>query len=376
MLNSELDSQFMKKAIELAKLGEGHTNPNPLVGAVIVKDNKIIGQGYHHKYGDLHAERDAIKNALELGNDPKGASIYVTLEPCCHFGNQPPCTHAIVESGITKVVIGSRDPNPLVHGKGTLYLKEHNVEVVEDFFKEECDSLNSIFFHYITTGLPYVALKYASTMDGKIATVSGKSKWITNSQSRQFVHQLRNKFNCILCGIQTVLADDPMLSTRIPQNPDARNPVRIIADSSLRIPVESSIVKSAKEIRTIIACGKFDSTEFQNKKNQLEQNNVEVFVCPDSNNQVDFENLFRYLGSQKLDSVLVEGGGTINYSILKTGMVNSIYQFVGGKIFGGNGKTPVGGNGIQEVEDSWNFKIKETKTFGTPVTDILIHWEK
>ena len=178
------EEKYMRRAIRLARKGEGWTNPNPLVGAVIVKNGEIIGEGFHHKYGEMHAEREALKNCMERGHNPAGATIYVTLEPCCHFGKQPPCSQAVAESGISRVVVGSRDPNPLVHGKGNEYLRRHGIEVAEDFLKEECDALNAIFFHYITTGKPYVAIKYAMTLDGKIATATGESKWISGEKSR------------------------------------------------------------------------------------------------------------------------------------------------------------------------------------------------
>ena len=231
-----------------------------MVGAVIVKENQIIGQGYHHKYGDLHAERDALRDCRERGNDPSGATIFVTLEPCCHTGKQPPCVEAIVQAGIKKVVVGSRDPNPLVSGKGAAFLRERGVEVEEDFLRSECDALNFIFFHYITSKTPYVALKYAMTADGKIATVAGKSKWISCQESRDFVHQLRSKHSCIMAGIGTVLADDPLLTCRIP---GGRNPTRIICDSSLRLPLDSQLVQSAAEVPTIVACAEPDCLQAQ-----------------------------------------------------------------------------------------------------------------
>ena len=200
------DEEYMRRAIELAHRGEGGVNPNPLVGAVIVKDGEIIGEGAHLRYGSLHAERNAIKNAKENGKDLHGATIYVTLEPCCHHGHQPPCTEALVEEGISKVVIGSRDPNPLVHGKGAAFLKEHGVEVVEDFLKDECDELNPVFFHYITTKTPYVVMKCAESLDGKIATVTGESQYISGEESRLEVMRMRNKYKGIMIGIGTAFA--------------------------------------------------------------------------------------------------------------------------------------------------------------------------
>ena len=216
------DQEYMLRAIQLAKKGEGWTNPNPMVGAVIVKDGKIIGEGYHKKYGELHAERNAIASLTESA---EGAVIYVTLEPCCHHGKTPPCTEAIIEQKNRKVVIGSRDPNPKVAGKGVQILRDHGVEVETGLLEEECLSLNEIFFHYITTKMPYVAMKYAMTLDGKIASFSGDSKWVTGEKAREHTHFLRKKYRGILVGIGTVLADDPMLHVRVE---GWKSPVRMV----------------------------------------------------------------------------------------------------------------------------------------------------
>lgn len=365
------EKKYMRRAIRLARGGEGFTNPNPLVGAVIVKNGKIIGEGFHHKYGDLHAERDALKNCKERGNDASGATIYVTLEPCCHFGKQPPCTYALVEHKIAKVVVGSRDPNPLVHGKGNLYLREHGIEVVEDFLKDECDALNSIFFHFITTETPYVALKYAMTLDGKIATKTGESKWITNEKSRKYVHKLRNRYAAILCGIGTVLKDNPMLNCRLPFG---NNPVRIICDSHLKIPLNSKLVQTANEIKTIVACVNCSGPDFAEKKSALEKAGAEVLLMnADENKNVNLRELFVELGKRKIDSVLVEGGAEINYSLLEKNLVQKIYAFVAPKIFGGSAKSPVSGSGVEIPDQAFEFKLESTKTFGS---DILLKFKK
>ena len=234
------DQEYMLRAIQLAKKGEGWTNPNPMVGAVIVKDGKIIGEGYHKKYGELHAERNAIASLTESA---EGAVIYVTLEPCCHHGKTPPCTEAIIEQKIRKVVIGSRDPNPKVAGKGVQMLREAGVTVVEDFMREECDQLNPVFFHYITTKTPYVVMKYAMTLDGKIATKTGASKWITGESARKEVQHMRHQYMGIMAGIGTVLADDPMLNVRVE---GWKSPVRIVCDSKLRIPDDRGLCRTEK----------------------------------------------------------------------------------------------------------------------------------
>jgi len=418
-MENDSKERFMRAAIELAKKGEGWTNPNPMVGAVIVKENQIIGQGWHHKYGDLHAERDALRDCRERGNDPSGAQIFVTLEPCCHTGKQPPCVEAIVEAGIKKVVVGSRDPNPLVSGKGAAFLRERGVEVEEDFLRSECDALNFIFFHYITSKTPYVALKYAMTADGKIATAAGKSKWISCQESRDFVHQLRNKYSCIMAGIGTVLADDPLLTCRIP---GGRNPTRIICDSSLRLPLDSQLVQSATEVPTIVACAEPDclqdqdcaapsaertqdlnagangeasqdqnaasenrsqdqngaalpDRDFLEKEKALAKKGVQVIRCgsPFCGNRVDLCLLMKKLGELGLDSVLVEGGGALNFSLLKAGLVQRIYSFVAPKIFGGAAApSPVAGSGVLEVADAFSLEQTDARKIGS---DVLIEYE-
>ena len=352
------ESEYMRRAIALAKNGEGRTNPNPLVGAVLVKNNEIIGEGFHQKYGGLHAEREALKNCEENGNSAEGATLYVTLEPCCHFGKQPPCTQAIVEAGIRRVVVGSRDPNPLVHGKGNSFLREQGIEVTEDFLKDECDALNPIFFHYISTRTPYVALKYAMTADGKTASKTGKSKWITGEKSRLFVHQLRNRYSCILAGIGTVLSDNPLLTSRIP---GGRNPVRIICDSKLRIPLDCNIVQTAKEIPTIIAC-----CQENEKKSALEKSGCEVLCFPGKNG-VNLKKLTETLGERSLDSILIEGGSEIHYSALEAGIVQHIYAFTAPKIFGGKAKTPVEGEGIELPENCFQLELERIEKIGDDI---------
>ncbi len=345
-----MDNQYMLRAIELAKRGEGYTSPNPLVGAIIVKDNRILAEGFHEKYGELHAERNAI---LNLREDAHGATIYVTLEPCCHHGKQPPCTEAILECGISRVVIGSRDPNPLVAGKGVSFLREHGIEVIEDVLREECDRLNPIFFHYITTGKPYITLKYAMTMDGKIATTDGESQWITDVTARNIVHSMRHKYRGILVGINTVLADDPMLNCRLSEK---RSPVRIICDSGLRLPTDSRIARTAGEYQTIVACCNPD----QAKMTELQNMGIQIITTSSCEGHVNMEELFNELGKMKIDSILVEGGGEINDSLIRHNLVNQVEVFIGPKIFGGaTAKTPVTGIGIPSIADSCDFILDE-----------------
>ena len=359
--------QFMKKAIALALRGEGRTRPNPLVGAVVVKDGQIIGEGYHTQYGALHAEREALADCTRRGNDPKGADIYVTLEPCCHTGKQPPCTEALVDAGIGRVIIGSADPNPQVAGKGIEFLRNHGIQVETGFLKEECDALNPIFFHYITTGKPYVALKYAMTADGRIATVTGASKWITGEEAREHVQKLRNRYASILVGINTVLADDPMLNCRLP---GGVNPLRIVLDSSLRIPLESQLVQTARDIPLLVVCGGAFSAE---KKTQLEKLRAEVLCLPGPDGRPDLKALVDKLGRRGVDSLLIEGGSQVHYSALKAGIVNHIYSYVAPKIFGGQKALgPVSGTGVEQVSDAFQLCPGKTQLFGK---DILIEYE-
>ncbi len=373
------DKEYMERAIELAKKGAGWTSPNPLVGAVIVKEDRVIGEGYHKRYGGLHAEREAFSSLKESA---KGATIYVTLEPCCHHGHQPPCTDAIIEHGISRVVIGSRDQNPLVSGKGAAILKEKGIEVVEDFMRKECDKLNPIFFHFIKTRLPFVTTKYAMTLDGKIATKTGASKWITSEKAREHVHKLRGRYSAIMAGIGTVLADDPMLNCRLE---GAHQPVRIIVDSYLRLPLDSQIVKTANEYRTIVACANSQGVEsvenivsqgntaagemngvslrksadnvkkeisnekLNVKKEVLEKNGVEVWELPGKEGRVDLWKLIQKIGEAGIDSILIEGGGELHESALREGIVNHICAYVAPKIFGGAmAKSPVEGIGVDE----------------------------
>lgn len=335
------DMDYMRWAISLARLGEGWTNPNPMVGAVVVKNGRVIGEGYHRRCGELHAERNALAACTE---DPAGGTIYVTLEPCCHQGRTPPCTEIILEKNLARVVIGSRDPNPKVAGRGAGLLREKGLQVEEDFLREECDALNPVFFHYITTGLPYVVMKYAMTLDGKIATVTGASRWITGEEARKHVHSLRGRYSAIMAGIGTVLADDPLLNCR---GGSGHQPRRVICDSRLQIPLDSRICRSAGEYATIVACGAAEPE----KKRALEAMGVEVLVLPGPDGRVDLPALVKELGRRGLDSLLVEGGGVLHEAMLREGLVNHVCAYVAPKIFGGRGaKSPVEGMGVESPD--------------------------
>ena len=359
----EQDRQYMKMALELAQKGMGFTAPNPMVGAVIVKNGRVIGQGYHRKYGELHAEREALAACTE---EPEGASIYVTLEPCCHYGKQPPCVNAILEAGIRRVIIGSSDPNPLVAGKGIRILKDHGIEVTENILKEECDKLNEAFFYYIQNKKPYVVMKYAMTMDGKIAAYTGESKWVTGEAARIHVQEQRLKYTGIMVGVGTVLADDPMLTCRLE---NSRNPVRIICDSHLRTPLTSKIVRTAETIPTILA----SSSKDQQKIKNYEELGCQVLYVPEKNGHIDLNRLMELLGAAKIDSILLEGGGSLNWSALESGIVQKVQTYIAPKLFGGEeAKTPVEGKGFPDPASAVLLKNSEMIRLGD---DFLIESE-
>ena len=341
------ESNYMQLALDLALKGIGTVNPNPLVGSVIVKNNQIIGQGYHVRYGGPHAELNALANCT---SSPKGATLYVTLEPCCHQGKTPPCTEAIIKSGIAKVVVGTLDPNELVAGKGVELLQNAGIEVVIGVFEEKCKSINEIFFHYMKEKMPFVVMKYAMTMDGKITTETGQSKWITGELARRNVHQDRNHYSAVMVGIQTVLADNPMLTCRIE---NGRNPIRIVCDSQLRTPLDSDIVTTANQIRTIIATttkGLCAHKPYLNK-------GCEILTIPQKENHIDLQKLMKKLGEIGIDSILLEGGSTLNFSALESKIVSKVQSYIAPKLFGGShGKTPIGGKGFASISSAIRLK--------------------
>ncbi len=390
------DIFLMEQAMRLAQQGEGRVNPNPLVGALIVKDDDIIARGWHHRYGDLHAERDAFKYAEEHGIDCQGSTMYVTLEPCCHQGHQPPCTEAIVSHGIRRVVVGLRDPNPLVGGKGIEQLRQAGIEV--DVLEPEDDAAkstganaaipslvsgdtiaaliqqlrnqNRVFLKYITTSMPWVTAKWAMTLDGKIATATGDSKWITGEEARQYVHLVRRSHSAILCGIGTVLADDPLLNVRLTpetmdkmgiQEHEVRQPVRIVADRQARIPMESQLVRTAHEYPLVVAYA--DGAD-EEKLQQLREAGVTLWNC---NTLLE---LTQRAAAEKIDSILLESGGTLSEALLREGLVDEVLAFVAPKIIGGKtAKTPVEGNGIDVMSEAVELTGRVVSTMGE---DILI----
>jgi diaminohydroxyphosphoribosylaminopyrimidine deaminase/5-amino-6-(5-phosphoribosylamino)uracil reductase len=354
-----MQEKYMRRAIELALKGAGHVNPNPMVGCVVVRDDKIIAEGYHEQCGQFHAERNALTRLNARGETAEGADLYVTLEPCCHYGRTPPCTEIIIQNKVKRVFVGSDDPNPKVAGKGFQILREAGIEVIPHVLKEECDQINQIFFHYITHQTPFVILKYAMTLDGKTACYTGSSQWISGEESRRHVHQTRNLVSGIMTGIGTVLADDPMLNCRIPGGVD---PKRIICDSSLRIPLDSQIVRTAGEIPTYVAYVRGD----EDKQEALALAGVNLLEMPEKDGRVDLRLLMERLAQEeKIDSILLEGGPQLNFSALSAGIVQKVQAYIAPKLIGGQeAKTPVGGQGLAQMADAWTLTEVKTARFG------------
>lgn len=340
------DTEYMKLAIKLAKKGAGYVNPNPMVGAVIVKDNRIIGQGYHEIFGGLHAERNALKNCRE---SPVGATLYVTLEPCCHYGKTPPCTEAIIKSGITRVVVGTLDCNPIVSGKGVKVLEENNIQVVIGILEMECQQLIKVFRKYVTRHIPYVFMKYAMTMDGKIATYTNQSKWISGEKARKQVHQFRHKVTAIMVGVNTVIQDDPLLTCRLE---NGENPIRIVCDTDLRTPITSKIIKTANDIKTYIATSSIDESKIA----LYRKCGCEIIYTKKKGNHIDLMNLMQCLGNMQIDSLLLEGGSAMNWSALEQQIVDEVQIYIAPKIFGGSAKSPVSGQGVAFPNDAIMLK--------------------
>jgi diaminohydroxyphosphoribosylaminopyrimidine deaminase / 5-amino-6-(5-phosphoribosylamino)uracil reductase len=353
-----MHEMFMRRALSLAEKGTGYTNPNPLVGAVLVKNGNVIGEGYHMKYGGKHAEINAFLNATE---DVKDATLYVNLEPCSHYGKTPPCANAIVEKGIKRVFIGLMDPNPKVAGKGIEILRSNGVEVNVGLLEDECKKINEIFLKYITTNLPFCILKTAMTLDGKIASYTGSSRWVTNELSRKYVHELRNKVSAIMVGIGTILADDPQLNVRL-QDKVLRDPIRIIVDSTAKIPLSAKALNVNSSTKTILATTERAGLD---KINLLKEMGTEIIVTPQKNGRVDLSYLMKALGERKIDSVLLEGGSDLNFSAFEEGIVDKVITFIAPKIIGGvSAKTPIGGKGIASMNDAIEVKNMEIRNFG------------
>ena len=344
----------MKEALRLAKNAMGRTAPNPLVGAVVVKDGRIISAGWHRQAGTPHAEIHALNMAGELA---EGATLYVTLEPCSHFGRTPPCVNKIIDAKIKRVVAATVDPNPKVAGRGIEILRNAGISVDVGILQDDAQKLNEVFFKWVTKNLPFVTMKFAASLDGKIATASGQSQWISGEESRNFVHKLRDINAGIMVGIGTVLADNPSLTARIE---GGKNPVRIIADSLARTPLDSKIIRDGMA-RTIIAVTENAPAE---KVHALKNCGAEIITAGDGE-QVDLKILMKKLAAQEITSVLVEGGGTLNFSMLEAGLVDKVIAFIAPKILGGK-KAPaaVTGAGFMNLADAVQLKNISVEKIG------------
>ena len=341
-----IDEQFMHEALTLAAQARGRTSPNPMVGSVVVKDGRVVGRGYHVRAGTSHGEVVALEDA---SGQAHGATLYVTLEPCCYYGRTPPCTKAIIAAGIRRVVAAMRDPNPLVSGKGLEELRQAGIEVKLPVLEAEATALNEVFIKYITTKRPFVLLKVAASLDGKIATVTGESRWITNERSRLLVHQLRDQVDAVMVGINTVLRDDPLLTTRLPGG-GGRDPMRIIVDSRLRLPCEARVLTASTAACTLIATTAEAPRE---KRLQLEAAGAKVLVVEGDGPGVPLGSLMEQLGTMQVSSILLEGGGELHSSALRMGIVDKVLYFLAPKLIGGRSAPPaIGGAGFARLEEA------------------------
>lgn len=352
------DEAYMKLALKLAAKGRGYASPNPMVGALIVKNGKILGQGYHECCGLNHAEVNAIQSTTK---NVAGSTLYVTLEPCCHHGKTPPCTDLIIRHKIRRVVIGSTDANPLVSCKGIRSLENAGIEVTTGVLENECRALNEIFFHFMETGLPFITIKYAQTLDGRIATKTGSSQWISSPASLTFAHQLRAQHDAILVGIGTVIQDNPTLTVRRVRG---RNPLRIIVDSKLKMSMDASVMKNLTEAPTLIATvQKASHKSFQ----KLAAAGAQLLTVPSNGHgQVDLKKLLPLLAARNISSVLVEGGAQIITSVLKANLANRVVAIIAPKIIG-RGIEAVGDLNIRKLDDAKILSVRHILKKGSDV---------
>ena len=357
----EIHVEFMRRALDLARRGEGYTRPNPLVGAVVVKGGAVVAEGYHARYGGPHAEAVALERA---GDAARGADLYVNLEPCVDFPGKktPSCADRIIAAGIKRVIIAARDPNPRVNGKGVEKLRAAGIEVIEGVLEEEARELNEIFFWWTRTGRPFVSLKLAMSLDGRIATRSGESRWITGPAARRRAHELRRRHAAVLVGVNTVLADDPELTVREVPGP---NPMRVVLDSRGKTPPTARVLEEDGGV--LIATTDAMSPEAEEA---LRGRGAEVRRFPAREGRVDPEAVLRWLGKRGIDSVLVEGGGEVAWSFLSRGLVNVVYFFYGPVVIGGRGAVPAfGGEGFSALGKAPRFKIRRVERLGD---DLLV----
>ena len=355
-MSEDKERFYMNRALELASLGGGFVNPNPQVGAVIVKDGEIVGEGYHEKFGGPHAEVQALKDAGEFA---RGGTMYVTLEPCVHYGKTPPCTKKIIENGLSRVMVAIEDPNPRVSGKGVRRLREEGIEVSLGLMEEEASKVNEIYLHYVETGKPFVLLKLAMTLDGKIASREGDSRWISSKSSRELVHGLRARYSAVGVGVNTVMADDPRLNVRKADGPDG---ARFVFDSGGNTPPGSRILNLKSSSPTVLVTGEGLSEE---KLKKFDKPGIEVWSVRSDQGKLEIDRMLDLMGERGYDSLLVEGGGEIAWSFLNRNLVDKIRFFYSPKIVGGREAVPaVGGKGKAKIKESLQVKELTTEMYG------------
>lgn len=361
---------WMEEAIKLARKGAGFVAPNPMVGALVIDGTRVIGRGYHARYGEAHAEVNAINHALTQVDSLEGMTMVVTLEPCSHHGKTPPCCELIVSQGIRRVIVGMKDPNPLVAGRGIEYLKSNGIEVITGVLVPLIKELNQDFIHFIKSKRPLVTMKTAMTLDGKIAAYTGDSKWISGEDSRRYVHRLRQEMQGIMVGINTLITDDPSLTTRLSSEDlehyqGVSHPVPIIVDSKGRMPLNCAIIANGQHERIIVAT---TSAMSEKKEEDLIEAGCEVMRFDGDDGYVDLEALIASLGGKGMSSILLEGGGTLNYSALTAGLVNKVISFIAPKFIGGQASpTPVGGKGISKMSEAIVLENKSLNIIGDDI---------
>ncbi|MBW1999232.1 MAG: bifunctional diaminohydroxyphosphoribosylaminopyrimidine deaminase/5-amino-6-(5-phosphoribosylamino)uracil reductase RibD [Deltaproteobacteria bacterium] len=358
------DERFMREALRLARKGLGRTSPNPAVGAVVVRRGKVISRGYHRRAGEKHAEVDALermKGAIEVDD-----TLYVNLEPCHHFGRTPPCTEAIMRAGLKNVVVGMRDPNPSVEGGGCDFLAQNGVKVKIGVLETECRRLNEAYLKYVTRRIPFVIAKSALTLDGFTATSTGHSRWITNERSRQFVHRLRDRVDCVMVGVGTIAKDDPLLTTRL-KSKRGRDPCRVIVDTELRIPRNARVLKIPCSAETMIAVGDTVAEEY---RSSFEAEGVTIIPCPMKEGLIDLKALMKILGERSVTSVMVEGGATLMGSLIREKLIDKFCFFKAPKVLGGDDGIPMArGKGPESMKGCLTLKEMSVRRFGE---DLLI----
>ncbi len=360
--NSDIDELFMMECLALAKKGGGYVNPNPMVGTVLVKNGGVIGRGYHKRFGDHHAEVNAIRSSKI---SVKGSTLYVNLEPCNYYGKTPPCTDLIIKNKISEVVVGMLDPNPIISGKGVAQLRKAGIKVRVGILEDECKKLNEAFTKYIETGIPFVTLKIAQTLDGLIADKNGKSKWITNETSRVFVHHLRSRYDAVLIGANTVNCDNPSLTVR---EVNGRNPIRVILDGSLGVNTNAKVFSGNKS-RTILITSTKSGRDESSKLKKLLKKGIEVIELPSKkNNSLSLKQMLKKLGPIGIASILVEGGANIFSQFISEKLTDKLLIFIAPKIIG---KGIGGFSNLENLTIAKNIQLKNITTFNLG-NDILI----